>query len=312
MKAMLALPQSGYGHRMKIYLAEMYPLPKHLLASVLLYFSLSAFISRVHDVRMPVLSPYSLLGVWSLLAVTLLSRLMDELKDKDIDRELFRDRPLPSGRVFESDIAFSIVAVVVLYIAANIWTGPALWMALLILGYSLLAFKHFFFPDLLRKNLLLTLATHNLLVPMVYLHLLAVCSAQFGWGFEEINWRDALLVIVMYWAASFAWEIARKIRAPEEENAYVTYSQIFTPLGAVLVAATAQTAAFVIGLFFYQTLSLSSAYVAILTVGYGLSLAGYLRFLFKPIPATSGLKIVAEGFMLCVFMASILEDVFFV
>ena len=304
---MIELPKSGYRSRMKIYLAEMYPIPKNLAVSVLLYLSLAVFMNKVHRIHVPLFSGYFVIGFWSLLAVTLLTRLMDELKDKEIDLELFKDRPLPSGRVHEVDIRFSITAVIVLYFAANLWSRPTLATALLILGYSWLAFKRFFAARLLRESLLLTLATHNLLVPMVYLNQVALFSVQAGLKIKDLDWHYVLCLIFMYWTMSFAWEIARKIRSPEEETGYVTYSQIFSPTGAVLVAGGAQTISFAIGLYLYRHLAVPPLSLMILAVGYGTVVWSYARFIFSPSPSTSNLRPVAEIFILCVLVSQIID-----
>ena len=304
---MLELPKPRYVSRMAGYLSEMYPIPTRLLASALLYVSIAAFMRSANHVRAPMAWLFTFVGIWSLFAVTLMVRLMDELKDKDIDSQLFRDRPLPSGRVLESDVTFSLVAVILFYLAANVWVGPAFWMALFVLGYSLLMFKHFFLPQKLRENLLLTLATHNLFVPIVYLYVFVLFSIENGVAFRTLNWPFALLLITMYWTMSFAWEIARKIRSSEEETAYVTYSQIFGPTGAVLVAGSAQTVSFAIGLYLYWAFSLSSLFIAILAVGYAMTIWGHARFVLRPSPVTSKLRPLAEVFIFCVLIAQSVE-----
>lgn len=133
---------------MRIYLAEMYPILTHLFSSVLLYIGFVTFQQRINAVRAPIFSLYTIVGIWSVFALMLILRLMDELKDREIDCELFSDRPLPSGKVLESDISFSLIGVTALYLFANVWIGAALWMALFVLGYSLLMFKYFFIPHI--------------------------------------------------------------------------------------------------------------------------------------------------------------------
>ena len=89
----------------------------------LVVLAVAAFARAAHHVHSSVWSPYLLLGVWSYFAVPLMLRLMDELKDADIDRELFPDRPLPSGRVLESDIKRSLAAVAAALILAGLETA---------------------------------------------------------------------------------------------------------------------------------------------------------------------------------------------
>jgi len=308
---MLYLPKKGFLKRMKIYLAEMYPVPTRLLTAALLNISFFSFLERIHDMQTMIFSPSTFIGIWSIFALLLILRLMDELKDGEIDRELFQQRPVPSGKALESDIWFSLAVVIVLYLAANLWVGGVLWMPLVVLGYSLLMFRYFFIPRVLRKYLLLNLATHNPIIPIMLSYLVILFSVERQLPWRNMRWSSIALLIAMYWSMSFAWEIARKIRSQEEENAYVTYSQILGRVGAVLAAGTAQTIAFSIGLYFYWTLSFSKVFLAILSVGYGMTMWGHVRFILRPNPVTSKLKPFAERYILSVFIARIVQYAFF-
>jgi len=305
------LPKRGFMKRMSLYLKEMYPLPLGLFSSALLYLSFVTFLRRIHAVWAPIFSYYTVVGIWSVFSLMLILRLMDELKDKEIDRQLFSDRPLPSGKVLESDIWFSLILVIVLYLFANIWVGQTFWMALFVLGYAGLMFRYFFIPNILRRYLLLNVATHNPIIPIMFFYILILFSVEHRMTLRTLNWHYSLLMTAGYWAMFFAWEISRKIRSKEEENTYVTYSQIFGRGGAVLIAAGAQTFAFGIGLYFYWTLYYSKIFLLILVVGYGMTMWGHARFLLNPNPVTSKLKPFAERYILSVLIAYILEHTLF-
>ncbi|MDH3216799.1 MAG: hypothetical protein OEN01_10970 [Candidatus Krumholzibacteria bacterium] len=306
---MIKLPHGGFVSRMRLYLAEMYPIPARLVIAGLLYLGFASLLQRIHHIEASFVSRYTLIGVWSVFSLLLILRLMDELKDLDVDRELFCDRPVPSGRVLETDIVTSLVVVMVLFVAANLSVGPALWVALVVLGYALLMFRYFFIPDILRKYLLLNLATHNPIIPIMFIYVVILFSVEQGLVVRRLAWLYSLLAIALYWAPSFAWEIARKIRASEEETAYVTYSQILGRRGAVLTAGGAQTLALAIGLYLYRTLELSGFFAVILLLGYGIVVWGHARFLLNPNPMTSKLRPFAEGYMFAIFAASLLEHV---
>ncbi|MBI4527118.1 MAG: hypothetical protein HY695_25255 [Deltaproteobacteria bacterium] len=296
----------GYFRRIRIYLNEMYPLPKRVLFSALAYVSLAALLRRVNRVDAPLSLLVSFIGIWSFFAVMLILRLMDELKDKEIDSRLFPYRPLPSGRILESDIVFSMAAVIIFYLAANLWAGPAFWMALVVLGYCLIMFKHFFIPHILRRSLLLTLATHNPVVPLLLSYALTLFAIGNQLPLADLNWPSSVFVVVMDWAPVFAWEIARKIRSRDEETEYVTYSQIFGRVGSVLIAGGAQTVTFFIGLYFAWTLSLSLAFITLWCAGYLIPIWAYARFIQNPTPATSKLGPYAEAYLLIVLAVQII------
>jgi len=302
------LPKQGYFKRMSIYLAEMFPTPLRFLSSFLLYISFVMVLERIHGVKVTIYSSYTLVGTLSIFFLMLILRLMDELKDREIDLELFSGRPLPSGRVLESDIRLGLVVVGALYLAANILVAQVFLVALCVLGYALLMFKYFFIPRILRRYLLLNLLTHNPIVPILLFYVLILFSVAHGLSLRDLNWSFSFLLISMYWAMFFAWEVARKIRSQEEESAYVTYSQIFGPLCAVLVAGGAQTIAFAIGIYFFYSLSLSGVFLAILLVGYGITMWGHARFIINPNPVTSKLKLFAERYIVSVLVAQIVGN----
>jgi 4-hydroxybenzoate polyprenyltransferase len=300
-------PGKGFAERMAEYLGEMYPIPRFLGNWLLLYAGFSAILARIHGIRLDLFSWHSAVGIISLFLFGLILRLMDELKDRDIDRELFSHRPFPSGRVLESDIKVSLLATMALFLLINSWMGITFLMALILLGYSLLMFRFFFIPRILRQYLLLALVTHNPVVALTLLYVVAVFAFGQGLAPSEVHWPPTILLIVMFWAMLFAWEVARKIRSPKEENAYVTYSRILGLPGAVLLAGGAQTLSFIIGLYFFKTLSLSLVFLAFLTIGYGRTVWAYTHFLMAPSPSTSKLKPCAEQYTLITSLAGIFD-----
>lgn len=305
------MPEKGFFKRMAVYLREMYPLASRFAVAALLYLSVAGLLAKIHGLRLVFLSPLTLLGSWNVFALLLILRLMDELKDRDIDLRLFRDRPLPSGKVKESDIRFSLIVLILFYVSFNLIAGKAFWMALIVLAYSLLMFKYFFIPRILRKYLLFNLASHNPILGLMLVQMVVLFSVQHGLSLKNVRWIPCLLLIAMEWAMFFAWEISRKIRSEQEENEYVTYSQIFGRLGAVAVAGGAQTVTLVIAIYFFRMLSLSWVFLGIVAAGYILVMAGHVRFAAKPSPATSKLKRFAEAYILSVLAAPLLDGFFF-
>ena len=299
----------GYMARTRAYLSDTYPIPAGLVRAAIIFLGQSTVLANIHDTRVNLVSKYSLIGIWSVFSLLLILRLMDELKDREIDRQLFSDRPLPSGRVRESDLVFSLVVLIVLFVLVNSQAGNAFWAALAVLGYALLMFVYFFMPGLLRQHLLLNLATHNPVIPLMLLYLAILFSVESGMEIHHIDWAKTLLSIAMIWAPFFAWEIARKIRSAEEETAYVTYSQIFGRAGAVLVAGLAQALALGLGIYFYRIDLMSAAFTTILIGAFSIVVVGYVRFLWHPSPRTSRLQPFAEFFALATLVAVILDYV---
>ena len=211
---MISLPQKGYLARMRVYFAEMYPIPSRVLFAVLIYGAIEVFAARATGVSPALASPYLAGGAWNMFSVLLILRLMDELKDQEADRRLFRTRPLPSGRVREADIKFTLAVITVLYGVANLFTSTTALAALVVLGYAGLMYRYFFIPGILTRNLLLNLATHNPIIPLIVLHGFVFFSAIHNLSLSAIDWTLVVAFTAMVWAACFAWEIARKIRLP--------------------------------------------------------------------------------------------------
>ena len=295
----------GFRRRMRVYLAEMFPVPQRLLMAVLLYASVARMLARLHGWPLAPTAGELLLGAGSAFATMLILRLMDELKDRDVDRRLFASRPLPSGRVRESDIRGALFLVIGLFVAAHIGQGLALGTALGVLAYAALMFRWFFVPDVMRPRLLLTLATHNPVIPVLLIHLVVIAARARGRGLGDLDPGAVVPLLAIYWAPVFAWEIARKIRARGDEDDYVTYSRLIGPAGAVVLAAAAQTLAFGLCLGVGRGHGLHPAWTACAVVGWAIAQTAHVRFLLRPDSVSSRLRPFAELFLLAILLGGL-------
>jgi 4-hydroxybenzoate polyprenyltransferase len=298
---------SGYLTRMRRYLAEMLPLPGHLLVAALTHLGMATYVHHLHTFSSPILSRHGLVGVWSIFNLFLLLRLMDELKDRDIDRDLFPDRPLPAGRVFERDIKASLGLAIAAYLGVNLLVGTAFLSALIVLGYALLMFRLFFMPNTLRGSLPLSLATHTPIVPLMLVHSIDIVAVQNDVSVMSLGWAMLVPFVVMIWCAYLSWEVSRKIRAPEQETHYVTYSRLLGAQGAVLFASAVQATGVAIGLYLLVAQDLSWLYPTGLAIAFLIALWGNLRFLIAPGPRTSNLKRFAETYALVLLATQVVE-----
>lgn len=297
--------ERGFIRRMIMYTTDMYPFPTRIVSAILFYSGFASLLSLIHGTSFSFISATSLVGIASVFLLLFILRLMDELKDKELDYALFRHRPLPSGKVHESDIRFSIAINSGLYLLLNVFMGETFPVALFALAYAFLMFRFFFIPAILKRSLLLTLATHNPIIPIMFGYVVSLYLFEHKPSLREINFPLVALLILQFWAMSFAWEIARKIRSKEEENEYLTYSQTFGRVGAVMVAATAQSITLGVGIYFHASLDLSPVYLAFLFIAYGSLAFGYARFLLRPSPETSKLRPFAEAYILSILAASV-------
>jgi heme O synthase-like polyprenyltransferase len=301
---MNALPQKTYFGRMQLYFREMFPIPGHAAVAFLNAIGINGFVETLlsdHTASWVAL----LIATWNILAGYMILRLMDEIKDKDIDKELFPERPVPSGRVLESDILISLYVVIFLYFLANSGSLPSFLLASVVVGYATLMFKRFFLPELLKSSLPITLLTHTPIVPLMLFQVVVCITELMGRNWLDLQSTLVLLYLLMIWFSILAWELSRKIRAADEETAYVTYSQILGRPGAIAATLSVQTVSFMIGLFFYFHFALDWPYLFIMALGYCLSFAGHLRFLYQPNSSTSKLKPYTYGFITAILLAQV-------
>ena len=290
----------AFARRLRVYLREMFPVAPRLALAVLMSAGFDRLLARLHGWNGAPSVTAVALGAWSVFAALLVLRLMDELKDLDVDRALFADRPVPSGRVRTSDVRAALLVSSVAMVVPHVG-GPAVWTALGVLGYAALMFRWFFVPRLMRPRLLLTLATHNPVVPALLVHLAVVAASGRGESLAAFDLRRSSAAVVLCWAPAFAWEIARKIRAPQDEDAYVTYSRLLGPVGAVALVGTAQTCALALAI----GLGLRPVAVAVIAAGWCASQAAHVRFLRRPDARTARLRPFAELFLAGVLVGAL-------
>jgi 4-hydroxybenzoate polyprenyltransferase len=292
----------GFAGRMRGYFREMLPLPQHAALALLMYAGVAMFARHAHGLATPLVSWHGVVGVASTLGLMVILRLMDELKDADIDRRLFPERPLPSGRVLRSDIRWTLGGVAALYFGMHLPLGWASLSSVFVLAYAFLMFHRFFAPDLLRRSLPVTLATHNPIVPLMILHAFAVFAAEHSLAPDEVHWGRVAPFVGMAWGAFLAWEIARKIRCREEEDDYVTYSRLLGRRGAVLATWFAQATSVALGIHLARAWNHPGAAVALIGVGFGVNLWAGARYLRRPNSRTSRLKPFAIIFVAAVLL----------
>ena len=296
---------TSYVDRMRLFFRERIQLGRHFALAALIYLGVAGYVSAAHGWTMDVLDPSNIVGVVSLFCLMLMLRLMDEIKDSNTDRMLFPDRPLPSGRVHLRDLQATLAVVILLYLAVNLSFGLVLWTAIGVLGYALLMFRYFFMPQLIRRSLLLALLTHNPVVPLMLLHCVAIALASQAYEGAQLRWDLIAPFIVMMWAPLLAWEISRKIRAPQEETEYVTYSRVLGLHGAISLALAIQAISLLISFCLFARMGLSLFIPAIGAVAFLSSWAAHQRVLLEPEHGSRQLSVVAQRFALAVFAGQI-------
>jgi hypothetical protein len=284
--------------RLGVYFKEMFPLSYVLLSLVVGACYLSILI-LVHQVPLTFLWEVKtkvILSSVTLMLLTLLLRIMDELKDFADDKIHFPHRPLPSGRVELKDLTGLMYVVSGLILLLNSYELKVFWWVLIPLGFSWLMKKWFFLEKPIRKNLLLAFITHHPIVYLQYLYLFLI--------FQNLIGTNSLIVIEneSYWyclplAFSISlWEFSRKIRAPKDESLYNTYSKILGPRISVMITIFLQVFIIISVSYFFYLVNFPVLGVGLWVILMLTQLHHYTHFLMH-LESELPLKIYAERIM---------------
>ena len=82
----------------------------------------------------------------------------------------------------------------------------------------------FFQKHKIAKSLPLALVTHNPVQIFINLYIVSFTITKYNLPF--LNLTNVLALLTLYFPA-LIWEVSRKIKAPEDETEYVTYSKLF-------------------------------------------------------------------------------------
>lgn len=211
--------------RLAIYFKEMYPiLPRFVLA--IIYFYEIYFILLLNvgiaDFRIGI---HEWVGTFTIFAFLMILRIADDFKDYELDKRLFPERALPSGRVTKTDLAIALTAIVTASVVLNVLYMNNVGWFLFLYIYGTLMALWFFQKNKIQSSLPLALVTHNPV--MMVLNLYIITFVCYKYQLPLISWPTILLAFTMYFP-SLIWEVSRKIRAPKDETEYVTYSKLFT------------------------------------------------------------------------------------
>ena len=210
--------------RLHIYFKEMYPLFSRLLLGIIVFCEIYFIILLNNGVTKFNLGIQEIVGGYTIFAFLMWLRIADDFKDYETDKRLFKDRPLPSGKVKKKDLV--IVCVIVQLIAAVlniIFMNNLLFFGILYF-YGFLMSQWFFQKSKIQPSLPLALVTHNPV--QMFVNLYTISFTVIKYNVKAISLTTFLVLFTLYFPA-LIWEVSRKIRAPKDETEYTTYSKLF-------------------------------------------------------------------------------------
>jgi 4-hydroxybenzoate polyprenyltransferase len=151
-------------------------------------------------------------------------RIADDFKDYELDCRLFAHRPLPSGRVKKKDLAIFVSILIVVTLLLNLIFMNNFLFCLFLYTYGSLMAIWFFQKHKIQKSLPLALVTHNPVQMIMNIYIISFTVIKYD--IAPFSLTNILAAFTLYFPA-LIWEITRKIRAPQDETEYVTYSKLF-------------------------------------------------------------------------------------
>ncbi|OUR96738.1 hypothetical protein A9Q84_10380 [Halobacteriovorax marinus] len=158
-------------------------------------------------------------------------RLYDEIKDYDLDCEINPTRPLPRGLLNLTDMKKGIFACIALELILFSTLGVnAIFSLVFAILYSLLMYKEFFIPKLIRPHLTTYAVVHTVVTVPMGLSIFSAMTGKLPWLMENSYYQ----FVLCSWFVFNIFEFGRKtFTTAEERNAVESYSKIFTRYGAV-------------------------------------------------------------------------------
>ena len=210
--------------RLNIYFKEMYPIIPRLILGLIVFLEIHFIILLNNGVTEFQIGIQEAVGAFTVFAFLMWLRIADDLKDYETDKKLFKERPLPSGRVQKKDIIIICIIVEIIAIILNVIFMNNLLFFAILYGYGYLMSKWFFQKSKIQPSLPLALVTHNPVQMFINLYIISFTCIKYS--LSLISLTTVMALFTLYFPA-LIWEISRKIKAPKDENEYTTYSKLF-------------------------------------------------------------------------------------
>jgi 4-hydroxybenzoate polyprenyltransferase len=292
--------QKSFINRIWTYSLEMFPVLIYLPYVIALYVCLN-FTTQAVSSGTIVLDIYGIVGMITAFFMMLQMRTFDDLKDFEIDKDLFPDRATPRGAVLKKDIQIISLTSFVILVATNIMLGQkTIVIFAIMIVYALLTYKWFFAEKFHREHVFFTMLTHQPLPVMINFFLIHTALAS-GAEYSSFTMNHFILLLIFSLPVT-AWETSRKIRSADMETNYETFSILFGARGATLIPFSCLLLAGSFAIYTGNFLDLNNSYFAIVALLLTYVIVLYGRFLIWPTNKNNVLKNVAMVFTTCLFL----------
>ncbi len=190
--------------------------------------------NREHEINYIIIIPITIVTFLQFLMV----RIVDEFKDYEEDCKYRPYRPVPRGliKLKELKILFIICALLQIIITVFATENRIKSIIYLLIMWAFFAImsKGFFIKKILEKHILLEVLLDEIMMPLMVLYITSFMQI----GKNKDTWKIIILSYIISWIV----EIARKIRAKEQEEKGVkTYTAIFGIPKAITILIILET-----------------------------------------------------------------------
>ncbi len=219
--------------RIKCYCKEQLEPGSRLFLSLIVTLFIYLVIKLDH--QLPAFNWNFLIPAFSTFLLLIYYRISDEFKDFKTDQKFFPDRPIPSGRLFLSDLKVMLIVVSVVSLGINVLYPFALKEFIFAFLFTVAMGKWFFMEKLISGNRLIAFFTHAPVGILLYWYA-EVCLLNIhgvSWSLPEMATLIAFIVL-----PGLSWEVLRKTYLPEDEMpGYQIYSTMLGFRGSLLFAS---------------------------------------------------------------------------
>ncbi len=210
--------------RLNCYFKEMYPIIPRLFLGAIIFAEIYFIILLNYGVTDFNIGIPEAVGAFTIFSFLLMLRIADDFKDYELDCRLFSERPLPAGKVTKKDLNIFVAILILVTTILNIIFMNNIPFFIFLYVYGFLMAVWFFQKSKIQPNLPLALVTHNPVQMVMNIYIISFTCIKYG--LQPFTYITILTAFTLYFPA-LIWEVSRKIRAPKDENEYVTYSKLF-------------------------------------------------------------------------------------
>jgi 4-hydroxybenzoate polyprenyltransferase len=203
----------------------MYPIIPRLALGIMVFLEIYFIVLCNNGVTNFSIGPAEIVCGFTIFSFLCWLRIADDFKDYELDCRLFAHRPLPSGRVTKKDLKIFLCVLIPITLILNaVFCWENFLFCIILYTYGSLMAIWFFQKHKIQKSLPLALVTHNP-VQMI-MNIYVISFAIIKYDLPVFTLTNCMAVFTLYFPA-LIWEVSRKIRAPQDETEYVTYSKLF-------------------------------------------------------------------------------------